>query len=66
MKYFKRSEGVNNQKQGLADSIGVKQHLIHWAMESQKGLIVKQFQEWSKGQVIYIKRYFRLNDGVED
>ena len=34
-------------------------------MESQKGLIVQQFQEWSKGQVIYIKRSFGLNDGME-
>ena len=56
---------MNDQKQGLDDRIGMKEHLIHWAMESQKGLIVQQFQEWSKGQVIYIKRSFRLNDGME-
>ena len=31
-------------------------------MESQKGLIVQQFQECSKGKVIYIKISFRLND----
>ena len=43
----------------------MKTTLNHWVMESQKGLIVQQFQEWSKGQVIYIKKSFRLNDEVE-
>ena len=43
----------------------MKQHLIHWAMESQKVLIVQQFQEWSMGRVIYNKGSFGLNDGME-
>ena len=43
MKEFQRGEGVNDQKQGLANRIGMKIHLIHWAMESQKVLIAQQF-----------------------
>ena len=41
------------------DKISVKQ-FNPLGYGSQKGLIVQQFQEWSKGQVIYVKGSFRF------